>query len=143
MDDFFENFLGNKTKLHQRKKKYVVKEIDSDELFETTEETFIDENEGPTTEETSTIYQAGCGHFVGFYGPHELIAKCSKCGKSLCHRCGNLRCTRCLAILCESCAKVVNGMSVYCSKCRIIFHLKRFSLVGLKGLHQLLSKEIS
>jgi len=139
--NFFNKLFNQGTTIHQRKKKFTLKEIDQDGLFEKTEATYLD-GEGPKTEEHLTIYQAGCGHYVGFYGPQELIARCSKCGKHLCHRCGNLRCRRCLAILCDSCSKVVDGLSVYCSKCRVAYYSKRFSLLSLKGLHQLLSKEI-
>jgi len=140
--NIFDNLFGNATKLHQRKRKFVVKDIDRDGLFEKTEETSLDEFDGPKTEELCVVYEADCGHMVGFYGPHELIARCSKCGNHLCHRCGNLRCKRCLDIVCHSCAKVVAENAVYCARCRAIHYLKGGTLFSLRGLHEILSKEI-
>ena len=143
MNDFrmFENLFTSSTKIHQRNKSFVVKDINSDGLFEKTQETFLDE-EGPKTEEKHTIHQADCGHLVGLHNPSELKGVCGKCGRSLCHNCAFLRCRRCLSILCDTCAKVVDGAEVYCSKCRVFHFSKRFSLFGLLGLHKLLSKEI-
>ena len=141
MGNFFDDLFTTASKLHERKKRYILRAMDADGLFETTEETSINGAEGPKTEETVTIHQAGCGHFVGLYNPHELIATCSQCGITLCRLCGNLRCHRCRTLLCPKCAKGV-GEEVYCSTCRVMHYTKRLSIVSLKGLHQLLLKEI-
>jgi len=143
MNDFFENLFSKNSKLHERKKRWVIRQINNDGIFEKTEETFLDEFGSPKTEESSVVYQADCGHMVGFHGPHELIARCSQCNRTLCHRCGNLRCRRCLGIICYECAKVVDERAVYCSTCRFFYYSKKFALFSLRGIHELLSKEIS
>lgn len=128
--------------LHTRKKSYVLRQMDgSGELFPGTEITTLNEADGAQTREEQSVYQAGCGHFIGFESAAELASSCSFCGKTLCFRCGHLRCRRCLKILCESCAKILDETTVYCKWCRVVVLAKRAAKAGVKGLHEFLSKE--
>ena len=143
--NFFGSLFGNglqgNKRVHQRNRKYVVKEIKQDELFERHEETYVDELGFPEKTEKAVIHQADCGHIV--HSSQELAGRCVKCGSYLCHICANaLRCKRCLELLCSSCAKLV-GSEVYCSRCRAIVYLRRAGIFSLKGIHNIFSKEIS
>ena len=124
--------------LRTLEQRYVLREPQAADLFEATEQVYVDEIDGIKTVAEQTVYLAGCGHLVGFVGPVELISRCSGCGVSLCFRCGNLRCRRCLKLLCQTCAKVVDESLVYCAPCRRIATGVR----GLKYLHRLCTKEL-
>jgi len=138
-----QNLFVPNTRFHKSTRRYVISDIDPTSMFEIGEESYFDEYGYPQTVETSNIHKADCGHMVGFYGGHELIAQCSKCEKYLCHRCGNLRCRRCLIVLCERCASVVDQDAVYCQSCRVVVSAKNGIFSVLKGLHVLLSRRIS
>lgn len=138
--DFSQN---NTAKLHQRTKRYIIKPFDENNLFETNEETYIDQNEGPKTIETISVHPAGCGHYTGFYSPSQLAATCEKCNRTLCFRCCNLRCRRCLSILCDHCAKIVDENTVYCSKCKFFYYIKKTLLIVGRASNEFLSKDIS
>ena len=128
--------------LHTRERRFILKDIGQDtSLFEDHEVTLLDAHEGAKTIEERTVYQAGCGHFVGLVGPAELISSCGQCGATLCVRCGNLRCQRCLQLLCSAHAKIADGCLIYCSPCRVKVLAKRIATKMLGGVHAFLSKD--
>jgi hypothetical protein len=128
--------------LHTRERRFLLKDIGQEAaLFEDYEVTFLDAHEGAKTVEEKTVYQAGCGHFVGLVGPAELISSCGQCGATLCIRCGSLRCRRCLTLLCQDCARLVDESVVYCSSCKLKVLAKRIVTKMLGGLHAFLSKD--
>ena len=136
--DFFENVFHDEKvnrKINQRKRKYVLKDLNENELFETHEETYVDEFGFPEKIEEVSLHLASCQHII--HSSEELAGRCSKCGGYLCEQCGSiLRCSRCLSLLCSDCSKLLGG-AVYCSRCRVIVLLKK----GSVGLHKILSKE--
>lgn len=145
--NFFNNvFNANnvKRKIHQRNRKYLLKDIDQDELFERNEETFYDELSGLVEkyEEASLHVADGCGHIL--HGQNEISGNCAVCGRVLCHICGNsLRCQRCLkGPLCSTHAKILGGSEVYCRSCKAIILLRRVSIFSLKSIDSIFSKDI-
>lgn len=128
--------------LHTRERRFLVKDIGQEvSLFEDHEITLLDAHEGAKTIEEKTVYQAGCGHFVGLIGPAELISTCSECGATLCMRCGNLRCQECLKLLCSVHARIVDGCVIYCISCKVRVLAKRAVMKVLSSVHGFLSKE--
>ena len=128
--------------LHTRKKSYVLRQMDdSGELFPGTETTTLNDADGAQTREEQSVYQAGCGHFIGFESAAELAATCARCSKTLCPVCSVLRCSRCFSILCVDCMRKLDDTTVYCRRCRFIVLAKRAAKAGIRGLHEFLSKE--
>jgi hypothetical protein len=128
--------------LHTRERRFVLRDIRQElALFEDHETTLLDAAEGAKTIEEKTVYQAGCGHFVGLVGPAELISSCAQCGATLCVRCGSLRCRRCLSLLCQDCARLVDDSTVYCSSCKVKVLAKRAVMKVLGSVHAILTKE--
>ena len=156
--DFDGEELKNGEKIHQQTKKYVVKEMGENPEFKTTTTTFLDEEGIPITEESAVVYRADCGHWVGFYGPHELTGVCGICGKRLCHRCASTRCRRCQIILCPSCSRIVripqqvpnkegqvvtvDEEMIFCTRCMVIVSAEKVFRSFFGGIHRLFSQDI-
>ena len=142
--DFFNDMFGQgSSKLHEKREKFVVGELDDENLFETVEETYLEDGQGPKTERVSKVGLAGCGHYVGFQSPRELRGRCAKCHATLCYQCSAAKCNRChITPLCPKCSKPINGIT-FCRKCRIIIFLQAFISIGFRKFHSLFSREIS
>lgn len=158
--DFKAEELGNGEVVNRSEKIWKVEELGENPEFQTTTTTYLDSNGTPVTEEEAVVYRAGCGHWVGYEGPQELIGTCAVCGTSLCHRCGNSTgCFRCgIQPLCPTCSRVgqiaqeVPGpdgqvlkvaQQVYCPNCFRFFLAGRVARSIFGGIHRLLSRDIT
>lgn len=142
MNDFnniFSNFLPVGAKVKSKSRRYVLKPIDPNNMFEQKIETHINQNGFPESQQTSSVYIADCQHIIGLENSNGLASQCTICGATLCINCSSLRCRRCLSIICFRCSRVIDESEVYCVRCRRIVYLNRF---GRKA-HQFMSKRIS
>jgi len=141
--DFFNGLFGqDSSKLHEKRETIIVGELTDDNVFEITEETILEQGDGPLTRKTKKVGIADCGHYVGLQSPRELQGVCVKCGASLCYRCAAARCERChISPLCPKCSRPIDGLSL-CRKCKIIILMTAFSALSITKLHRFFKRNI-
>ncbi|MCP4184248.1 MAG: hypothetical protein GY761_13190 [Hyphomicrobiales bacterium] len=120
---------------------YVVRDLEEGAvLFPNKRTTYFDPLHGAKTVEEVTIYQAGCGHFVG-YAPAELRSHCDNCGKSLCVSCSTIHCSSCLKRLCTGCSYIWN-QSIYCPRDHFLQLIKHGFVLCWQGITWILRSRI-
>lgn len=120
--------------LEQKQRDFAIEPLKEGAMF-----TYARESTLGSVRERWALHRLGCSHLA--LGPQEYLGECDRCSKSICVRpeC-HARCQRCGILLCATCIRKLEGNS-FCPSCRRIELLKQGAVLGLRGLHALLSKE--
>lgn len=135
---------NRRTTLSEKRIHFIFHKYDPDKtsLSGSSSETYLDED-GPKVDETFTVYEGACGHFIILGDQSMPSSRCSLCSHLICSQCSSTRCAKCGLIVCPRCSVTIDD-EIFCVTCKRSFRWKKviaFLMHAIHKIHELFSRE--